>query len=188
MKKLVLALTIICASVLTSNAQWTPGDFKFGIGLRAALPIGDMHNVSSFGLGGEVQGEYAFAENLTGVVTSGYTRFFGKSFDDGLGDTYKTNYGHIPVLVGARFYPSEQFFVGAQIGYGHYSGSTSYSGNGVSGSGGSGSTGGFEYRPQIGYNADPVQLIFSYDGTAVSGGTFSHLGLSILYTFGGGSK
>lgn len=186
MKKLVLALTVLCASVLTSKAQMAAGDFKFGVGLRAALPTGDMHTVSSFGLGGEVQGEYAFSENLTGVITSGYTRFFGKSFDDGSGGTYKINYGHIPVIVGARYYPSAQFFVGAQIGYGHYSGSYSYSGNGSSGSVSGGSSGGFEYRPQVGYNADPVQFILSYDGTSVTGGTFSQIGLSVLYMFGGG--
>jgi len=183
MKKLVLALSIICASTLVSKAQMAAGDFKFGAGIHLGLPIGDFHNVSSFGIGGEVQGEYAFAENLTGVATSGYTYFIGKSFPDGTGGTYKVNYGHIPILVGARFYPSEQFFVGAQIGYGHYSASVSSS-NGYGG--GSSGSGGFEYRPQVGYNADPIQLILSYDGTSVSGGTFSQIGLSAIYMFGGG--
>lgn len=183
MKKLVLALTVICASVLTSKAQMAAGDFKFGVGLHFGLPTGDFHTVTSFGIGGEVQGEYAFSENLTGVATSGYTYFIGKSFPDGAGGTYKFNYGHIPVLVGARYYPSEQFFVGAQIGYGHYS--VSVSGNNGFG-GASGGSGGFEYRPQVGYNANPVQFILSYDGTSVTGGTFSQIGLSAIYTFGGG--
>ena len=177
MKKLLLSLTIICASFITSKAQMAQGDFKFGVGVHFGLPVGDLHNVTSLGIGGEVQGEYAFSENLTGVATSGYTYFIGKSFDNGLGGTYKINYGHIPVLVGARFYPSEQFFVGAQIGYGHYSASS----QGVSSS-----SGGFEYRPQVGYNADPVQFILSYDGTSVTGGTLSQIGLSAIYTFGGG--
>ena len=176
MKKLLLALTVICASVITSKAQMAAGDFKFGAGIHLGLPIGDFHNTASFGIGAELQGEYAFAENLTGVVTTGYTYFVGKSIDVGAGQSFKINYGHIPVLVGARFYPSEQFFVGAQIGYGHYSASGD----------GSGGSGGFEYRPQIGYNADPIQLILSYDGTSVSGGTFSQIGLSAIYTFGGG--
>src|SRR5579872_4971186 len=104
MKKTVLALAIIFASAITVKAQMAQGDFHFGVGLHLGLPIGDFHNVSSFGIGGEVQGEYAFSENLTGVATSGYTYFVGKSFPDGAGGTYKFNYGHIPVLVGARYY------------------------------------------------------------------------------------
>src|ERR1700759_3373764 len=121
MKKLFLALSIICASVLTAHAQMAQGDFPFGVCLHLGLPVGDLHNFSSFGLGGEVQGEYAFSEQLTGVVTTGYTNFFGKSVSSLSGTTYKVSYGHIPVIVGARYYPSEEFFVGAQIGYGHYS-------------------------------------------------------------------
>lgn len=183
MKKLLFVLTFICAIVITSNAQMKTGDFKFGAGVHLGLPIGDFHDVTSFGLGAELQGEYAFTDNVTGVATSGYSYFFGKSFDDGNGGTIKFNYGHIPVIVGARFYPSEQFFVGAQIGYGHYS--VSVSGNNGYG-GGTGGSGGFEYRPQVGYNADPIQLILSYDATSVSGATFSQIGLSAIYNFGGG--
>jgi hypothetical protein len=147
------------------------------------LPLSNLHTATSFGLGGEVQGEYAFSEQLTGVVTTGYTNFFGKSIDDGSGDTYKVSYGHIPVIVGARYYANEQFFFGAQIGYGHYSAHISSNIAGFDGA--SGGSGGFEYRPQVGYNVDPVQLILSYDGTSVSGGSLSQLGLSILYKFGG---
>jgi hypothetical protein len=177
MKKIVLALMIICASAITVRAQMTQGDFTFGAGIHLGLPTGNLNTVTSFGLGGEVQAEYAFSENLTGVATSGYTYFFGKSFDNGLGGTYKVNYGHIPVIVGARFYPSEQIFVGAQIGYGHYSASS----QGVSSS-----SGGFEYRPQVGYNADMFQFILSYDGVSVTGGSLAHIGLTALYKFGGG--
>ena len=177
MKKLVLAVTVICASVFTSKAQMAQGDFKFGVGLHLGVPVGDLGTATSFGIGGEVQGEYAFSENLTGVATSGYTYFIGKSVDNGFGGSYKINYGHIPVIVGARYYATEQFFVGAQVGYGHYS--ASYQGVSFS-------SGGFEYRPQVGYNANPIQFVLSYDGTSVSGGTLSQIGLSAIYTFGGG--
>ena len=179
MKKLLLSIAVLCVSTIVTKAQMAAGDFHFGAGIHLGLPVGDFHNISSFGIGGEVQGEYAFTENVTGVVTSGYTYFAGKD----LGGGYKINSGHIPVIVGARYYPSEQFFFGAQIGYGHYS--ESVSGNNGFG-GASGGSGGFEYRPQVGYNANPIQFILSYDGTSVSGGTFSQIGLSALYTFGGG--
>lgn len=174
MKKLVLALSVLCATAFVSKAQMAAGDFKFGAGLHLGLPVGTFHNGYSFGIGGELQGEYAFTEQVTGIATSGYTSFFGKTQDLGGGFTYKAPAtGQIPIIVGPRFYPSEQFFVGAQIGLGIFTG-------------GGSSTSGFEYRPQIGYNGDMFQLTLSYDGVSVTGGTFSHIGLSAIYKFGGG--
>ncbi|GGA95249.1 hypothetical protein GCM10011511_18270 [Puia dinghuensis] len=154
----------------------TEGDFTFSAGVQLALPTGNLNTTNSFGIGGIIQGEYAFTENVTGVATSGYTDFFGKSVDLGYGYTYKAPaVGHIPVIVGARYYPSEQFFFGAQIGFGDYTG-------------GGASASGFEYRPQIGYNADQFQVILAYDGVSANGGSLTYLGLTALYKFGGGKK
>jgi len=179
MKKLVLVLAT-GISLVSAKAQKMEG-FKFGAGIEAALPLGDFKTTHSFGIGGQLQGEYAFSDNLTGIATTGYTSYFGKTFTDtySLGGTnYSQSFkspsvGHIPILVGARFYPSESIFVGAQIGYGIFTGG-----------GGSNPTG-FEYRPQVGYNMDNFQVALSYDGVSVTGGTLSHLGLTGIYVFGG---
>ena len=156
----------------------TQGDFIFGAGIHLGLPTATMSNAWSFGVGVQAQGEYAITDQLSGVATTGYTSFFGKTstFSDGFGGTISEKVpaiGHIPILVGARFYPAEQFFVGAQIGLGLFTGSGS-------------STSGFEYRPQIGYNADQFQVILSYDATGVTGGTYAFIGLTGIYKFGGG--
>jgi len=177
MKKLALVLTVFTASIIGAKAQ---EGLTFGIGLNAALPIGDFKLTHNFGIGGHIQAEYPFSEQLKGVATTGYTAFFGKTFtyDDGLGNTYSVkakSVGQIPILVGARYYPSTSFFVGAQIGYGIFTG-------------GGESTNGFEYRPQVGYDAGTIQIIGSYDGTSVTGGTLSSISLSAIYKFGGGSK
>jgi hypothetical protein len=175
MKK-ILSISLLIASFFGAKAQKTAGDFNFGVGVHLGLPTGNLHTTSSFGIGGEVQGEYAFSENLTGVATSGYTSFTGKSYDFGFGVSGKyPALGQIPILVGARYYPAAQFFVGAQIGFGIWTGSGS-------------STSGFEYRPQIGYDLSPIQLSLHYDGTSVSGGSLGYVGLSALYTFGGSGK
>lgn len=168
MKKIALVLTVFTASIIGAKAQSSSstGDFKLGVGIDAALPIGNAGDFYNFGIGGQVQGEYGFAEQIKGVATVGYTRYLGKTIDG-----FKVGgVGHIPILVGARFYPSEAFFVGAQIGYGKFTGD----GNG----------GGFEYRPQIGYNAGAIQFIGSYDGVS-NNGTFSAIHLGVVYTFGG---
>ncbi|HXB94169.1 MAG TPA: hypothetical protein VNU70_03385 [Puia sp.] len=154
------------------------GDLLFGAGVRLGLPTGNFHLSHSFGIGAEIQAEYAFTDQLSGIATTGYTDFIGKTatYSDGFGGTYTAkspSVGQIPILVGARFYPSEQFFVGAQVGFGFYTG-------------GGSSTSGFEYRPQVGYNADQFQVILSYDGTSVTGGTLGYVGLTAVFKFGGG--
>ncbi len=167
MKRLVIVLTVICASVISTRAQMSSGDFHFAAGLELGLPTGDAHTLSSFALGAKLQGEYNFTENVTGVATTGYDHFFGKD----LGGGVKVNYGLIPVVVGPRFYPSENFFIGAQIGLGVLTGDASGSG--------------FDYYPQIGYNAESFQAILGYNGVTKNGGTISHVGLTFLYKFGG---
>lgn len=178
MKKCLLILAVAAGSIFSTQAQINKEGFTFGAGVNVALPTGNFHNGYNFGVGGVLQGEYMFSENLSAVATTGFTNFFGKSqtFPNGLGgtSTYKNpSSGLIPILVGARFYPSEQFFLGAQIGYGIFTG------------GGGGAPKGFEYRPQVGFNAESFQLILHYDGVSVTGGTLSHVGLTGIYKFGG---
>ena len=77
--------------------------------------------------------------------------------------------GYIPILAGVRVYPSTNFFIGAKVGYGILTGD--------------GSTGAFNYEPQIGYNGTKIQVAVGYNGLSKDGGTLSHLGLSAIYKF-----
>jgi len=178
MKKLLLSSIVLTLSFFGAKAQMAQGDFHFGAGLNVGLPLGDFKTTNSFGIGAHIQGEYNFTENITGVATTGYTAYFGKtlSFDDGFGGTESVKaptVGLIPILVGARFYPVEQFFVGAQAGLGILTG-------------GGSSTSGFDYYPQIGYNADDFQVILGYNGISTNGSTLSNLSLTGIFKFGGG--
>ena len=164
MKKLLLVAVITIAGFTGAYAQPTEG-FTFGAGIRLGLPIGDFSDFSSFGVGGELLGEYGFSDMVSGVISTGYTSFFGK---DDLDAT-----GYIPILVGARVYPSTNFFIGAQVGYGILTG-------------GGESEGAFNYQPQIGYNASNFQLALNYNGLSKDGSTLSHLGLTAIFKFGGG--
>jgi hypothetical protein len=164
MKKLFLVATFVVAGFVGAYAQPTEG-FSFGAGIRLGLPIGDFGDYSSFGVGGELQGEYGFSDMVSGVLTTGYTSFFGK--DD------LESVGLIPILIGARVYPSTNFFIGAQVGYGILTG------NGDS-------EGAFNYQPQIGYNAQKFQLALNYNGLSKDGSTLGHIGLTGIFKFGGG--
>jgi len=151
-----------------SKSKSSGGDFTFAGGLNLALPVGDFNLTHNFGIGVQLQGEYKFSENLSGVATTGYTNFFGKDYGGGF---KAANVGLIPILAGIRYYPAETFFFGGQIGYGIFTG------------GGGGAPKGFDYKPQIGYNAENFQLIFAFEGVSVTGGTLSNLGLTGVYKF-----
>ena len=178
MKKLFLAVIAFSFSVIGVQAQSKNQGFTFGAGLDLSLPTGNFGTGYSFGIGGQVQGEYMLSDNLSGIGSVGYQSFIGKSqtidFGGGPQSFKNPSAGLIPILVGARFYPSEQFFIGAQIGVGL-----------LSFGGGGGSTSGFDYFPQIGYNAGPIQFALGYNGVSVTGGTLAHLQLSAVYRFGG---
>ena len=113
MKKL-LSISLLIATFFGANAQTQQqGDLHFGVGLNLGLPVGDFHQSNSFGIGGQVQGEYNFTDQITGVFTTGYTTFFGKTYtyDNGLGSTSSIKepaVGVIPIVVGPRFYPVDQ--------------------------------------------------------------------------------
>src|SRR5436190_23985552 len=121
MKKVFLAVLIIFARLISANAQPTEG-FSLGAGIRLGLPVGDFADVSSFGVGGELQVEYGFSEMFSGIFTTGYSSFFGKDYDTGLGTVKTDATGYIPIIIGARVYPSATFFIGAQVGYGRLTG------------------------------------------------------------------
>jgi hypothetical protein len=79
MKKVILATAIIFASFVNACAQ-PPEGFSFGAGVRLGLPIGDFADVSSFGVGGELQGEYGFSDKVSGIFTTGYSAFHMTGF------------------------------------------------------------------------------------------------------------
>ena len=141
---------------------------QFGGGLRFGLPVGDFHLSHSIGIGAELQAEYKLSPTASLTGTTGFTNFIGKSetYD---GYKYKMDaVGYIPILVGARFYPSSNVFIGAKAGYGILTGA--------------GSGGAFNFEPQVGYNADKFQLALGYNAL-VDDGTLGHLGVTAIYKF-----
>ncbi|HSZ85081.1 MAG TPA: outer membrane beta-barrel protein [Puia sp.] len=180
MKKQLLIVAILFFSISAVSAQSNSNQsFVISAGVNLGLPAGDFHDGYSFGAGVELQGEYMFSDQFSGVGSVGYTEFFGKTETATIGgQTFSAkapNVGLIPILAGARFYPSTNFFVGAKIGYGIFTNTGSSSGNS-----------GFDYCPQIGYNADMFQLVLSYNSVSITGETLSHLGLSLIFKLNSG--
>lgn len=170
MKK-ILFLALILAAGFAVNAQHKSSstDVQFSGGMRIALPVGSFHYSHGFGIGAELQAEYKVSPKASVTGTTGFTNFIGKSSNYYYDYGYKyQSIGYIPVLVGARVYPTENVFVSGKVGYGFLTGA--------------GVTGGFNFEPQVGYNADKFQVAFGYNGV-VNNGTLGHLGLTALYKF-----
>jgi hypothetical protein len=172
MKKSFLIAAFMLAGIIAVNAQ---KGFRFGAGVRLGLPIGDFGDYYSFGVGGEIQGEYGCSEKFSVLATTGYSSFFGKDFGTGT-NSYKVDaVGFIPIIAGVRVYPTEQFFIGAQAGV------AIFTGNGSSETA-------FDYQPQIGYNGSNIQVALNYNGASKDGSTNGHIGLTGIYKFGAGNN
>lgn len=161
----MLALAVLTVFSISSNAQ-PPEGFQFGAGIRLGLPVGDLADFHSFGVGGELQGEFGFSEKFSAVINTGYSSFFGKDGADAV--------GIIPIIAGVRVYPSANFFIGAKAGYGVLTGN----GN---------SEGAFCYQPQVGYNCSNFQVALNYNALTKNSSTVGHIGLTGIFKLGGKS-
>lgn len=168
MKKILFLAFVLAVSFAAFAQKNTAGKFNFGGGVRFGLPVGNFHLSHSVGIGAELQAEYKFHPSASFTGTTGFTNFIGKSETYG---GYKYKYdgvGYIPILVGARYYPAQNVFMGARLGYGILTGA--------------GSGGAFNFEPQVGYNADKFQLALGYNAL-VDEGTLGHLGVTAVYKF-----
>jgi hypothetical protein len=168
MKKVIFLVFVLAASFAVHAQSGAGKSVQFGGGIRFGLPTGDFHLSHSVGIGAELQAEYRLNQNASLTGTTGFTNFIGKSADY-LG--YKVKYesvGYIPVLVGARYYATQNVFLGGKVGYGILTGE----------SGG----GAFNFEPQVGYNAEKFQLALGYNAL-VDDGTLGHLGVTAVYKF-----
>ena len=166
MIKKIILLFVLALGTSYAFAQ-EDGDesaFKFGLGGTIAVPLSNLKQITSYGVGFEVLGVYNVSESIAGFAQIGVDVFKGSdSFDD------NPSLLHLPVIVGAR-YKAGGFFLGLGGGYGHFS-SDGYS------------TGGFLVSSQVGYDLGKLQVILDYTSTAVTGGNLSYIGLQAFHTF-----
>ncbi len=141
---------------LTASAQFSAGA-TFGI------PTGDAEAGYSFVFG--IDANYMFdSESDFGFgLATGYLSYFKDE------DVNPDNASFLPLAVAGRFAAGEKFSIGADVGY-------------AVGLSPDGNDGGFYYRPMIAYSlGDNTSLNLSYSGVSVNGGTFSNIGLGIMF-------
>jgi hypothetical protein len=175
MKKVFLSLMILAVATLSASAQSdskkAASSFTLDVGVNPALPIGNLGDVSSFGIGGFVKGAIPLSDNIDGTLTATYLSFSGKNS----GPTS----GVFTVLAGGSYKMDGGMHVDAGIGFGSLSETVSVPGFGNV----SASSSGFVYRAGIGYKSgDALDFTLNFNGLS-SGGSVNWLGLGIAYTF-----
>ena len=137
MKKFFLLLLLSTCSASAFSQYYDDDEpvFKFGLGTALCLPLSDLKDVSTYGIGFEATGVYSISDNIAAFAQTGVHVFNIKD-----AAYYGSSSGmlHVPIIVGPRL-KFGGFFVGAGVGYGIYA----YDGS---------STKGFLYSPQLGYD------------------------------------
>ena len=162
MKKLLL-LSAIVVSTMTLSAQ------EANIGLSGALPIGDAGDITTFGLNLDANYLWEVSEQFDLGVAAGYHYYFGEDIDIPFGTFEAEDFGFLPIAAAARFNASEDFTIGADVGY-------------ALGINPDGNDGGFYYAPKIQYSvSEALDIVFAYKGVSLDGVSFDAISLGIEF-------
>ncbi|WP_299626153.1 outer membrane beta-barrel protein [uncultured Tenacibaculum sp.] len=158
MKKLLLLFAL--TFTLISNAQ----DGGFNLGANFSLPVGNASETHNFALSVEANYLFDVTDNIQIGPSASFINYFGKEENNvGFGSVQ-----FLPVAGAARFNVSEDFTLGADLGYAI----------GIN----TGNEGGFYYRPLVAYNiSETIALQASYNGVANDGQNFSSVGLGVVF-------
>ncbi len=163
MKKLFF-IAAFTATTFAVQAQDEAQPVAFSIGLEGALPVGNLAEVASFGIGGSAQVDLTVAPTLAITLNAGY---ISMSYKNAFGGG---SVGYIPVLGGIKYAFTEQVYGSAQLGATFYS----ESGGGTS----------FTYAPGIGYKFSPnFDALLKYTGWSQKNVEAAAVGLRVAYTF-----
>lgn len=167
MKKLFYLAAIFSFALMNLNAQ---DGMKLGV--NAALPIGDAGDFFSFGAAADLAFVWGVSDNFGAGVVTGFGHYFGKDAEFGDDDfsveVEGVDYSFIPVAGTARFNLSEQFTLGADLGYAIA----------VS----DGAEGGFYYAPRVQYGvSETMDIVLSYRGISFDGGSLDAIALGLQF-------
>ena len=159
MKKFIFAISMAFAG-LTASAQ----DGSLNVGVNGLLPLGDAGDAYSFALSAEANYLFEVSDKVALGPSVSFINYFGKD----LGGISIKDAQFLPVAGAARYGLTDEFSLGADVGYAV----------GIS----KGNDGGFYYRPMIGYAvSDKVTVQASYTGISTDGDTTSNVGLGVMF-------
>ena len=163
MKKLLLIIAVMLFG-FNVNAQ----DGLRG-GISAGLPIGDAGDGYSFSVLLDLSYLWEVSDSFDVGLATGYSHSFGESIDFGGGSFKLDDASFLPVAVAGRLGVSDEFTIGADVGY-------------AIGISPDGNDGGFYYAPKLQYSvSDSIDIVFAYRGVSVDGGSFDIISLGVEF-------
>jgi len=158
MKKIILLFVIAIFGFANVNAQ------GFKLGANVGIPTGYASDFSSFSIGADVN----FLWQVSDTFDAGLAAGFSHSFVKEKWDSFIDDVQFLPIAAAGRYNPSENFKIGADLGYGI----------GIN----DGNDGGFYYRPMVGYDiSETIELNLSYSGVTSDGDTWSIIALGVMF-------
>lgn len=161
MKKFFL-LTLAGFITFSAFAQSKGGGTSLSAGLELGLPVGDLSNSQSVGLGASVKALFGETSGLTASV--GYMSFSGKEYSSGL--KYQA-FNTVPVKVGYRIASEGGFYFEPQVGV------TFNDGESV-----------FTYAPNLGIITAGLDISARYETMTRNGYSLGFIGFRLAYSFG----
>jgi hypothetical protein len=170
-KLVAIAIAAVATFIGTNVKAQDSNPWRLGIGLEAGAPTGNMHDYSSFELGGTARLQYGADKGLAWTLTSGYYNMFAKNVDLGNGTTIKgPDIGVVPVKLGIKAYFAPSFYFGAEAGAGFETNS-------------GGSTK-LILSPGLGWSNTSWDVGARYENFSGQGNNYGLAGLRVAYGFG----
>ena len=195
--------TKISSAIDLSVEKGGGGNGRFSVGLEIALPSGTFGDAAGTGFGASLRYEMPMGDNLGLTGTAGYITYGKKTIDLGGGDTWSYTYSFIPILVGAKYYFTEQqsgFYGMFQLGVtmlsdkieettaaqpALYIGNIQYQAATPESTTSTTFTGSYlTYGLGVGYALSNIDLYAGYTTVSSEGASSSWLGLRLAYVFG----
>lgn len=157
MKKLFLAAFAVFAFA-SASAQ---GNFNAGI--SGGLPVGDAGDLATFAIAVDLGYLFEISDDFDAGVVTGVNHSFGDS------DIIDEDFTWVPVGAAGRFTVSEEFTLGADLGY-------------AIGVAPDGIESGFYYAPRAQYGiSDALDIVLAYRGISLDGISWSQVTLGVEF-------
>ena len=156
MKKVLFLAAMAVFGLTSVNAQ----EFKGSV--YGGLPIGDAGDITTFTIGVDLSYLFEVSESFMAGPSLGFNNSFLDS--DFIGDDIQ----FLPVAAAARYSVSDEFTLGADLGYAV----------GIN----EGNDGGFYYSPRVAYGVtDSIDIVAAYRGVSADGGSFDVISLGVEF-------
>ncbi|RYE35688.1 MAG: hypothetical protein EOP42_06130 [Sphingobacteriaceae bacterium] len=114
---LAIAGLSFSAKAQTVKTTTTTGNgVRLSIGVESGIPVGTLADTHDWNLGGSIQADIPVATSLFVTANAGFNNFFGKTYNSGILSGKAPNINLIPVKVGLKYFPVENFYVQGEAG------------------------------------------------------------------------